>query len=130
MKNLTMLCLSILILTTISCKKEKPNVQQSKQSIARNWIWNGEKSGGQGSYSYKDTLMPIYLESEKQVVFMGKKFTLTDDNGQRLSYSADNNYDVDNLTYYYNNDSVLYMYRESAIKSSVTIILSAKKTIQ
>lgn len=126
MKNLTLLGIAAVLLFTFSCNKKERKQKRLKSVIERQWIWNGEQSGGQGSYSYRDTIMPIYLESEKQVVFMGKKFTLTVDDGHRLSYSADNNYDTDNLTYYYNNDSVFYMYRESPIKSSVKITLSAK----
>lgn len=82
MKNLTMLCLSILILTTISCNKEERLSKKYTNKLARTWNWNGQRQ-----YSsrvspkttfkyYQDTSIAIIAIDDNTVEFMGIKFTL------------------------------------------------------
>lgn len=134
MKNLTLICLSILILTTISCKKEKHNVQQSKKSIVRNWIWNGKYTYWQKAdnstkeYKYVDTLLPISAGNKDEIIFMSDTFKLSWENKaeKTINYSR-SSFPTEHITYYYGNDSVFYVYDESWNTRHTTITLSSKQ---
>ena len=134
MKNLTLLCLSILILTTIACNKEERELKKRKGSIVRNWVWNGERSywskanSGSTKYKYVDTLLPITSTNENEIIFMGKAFKFSRENKteKTINYSR-SSFPTEYITYYYDNDSVFYVYAESWMSNQTTITLSSKQ---
>lgn len=125
MKSLALFSLTVLWLVTLSCNKEERKLKSIKSTIAGNWKWNGHSSYG----TFTDTLIPIQMEDENLVKFMGMSYIFSghDETQKTLRYTGNDAYEADIITYYYEKDSVYYAYKESILHSSPITVISSKR---